>query len=84
MNDTPPEVERRYRAMLLERSGPERVKMGASMLATARALMLAGVRGASPAISPGALRRALFLRLYGADFDDAERDRIAERIGRED
>jgi hypothetical protein len=45
MNDTPPEMERTYRARLL--------------------------------------RRALFLRLYGADFSDEERLRIAERIGRD-
>jgi hypothetical protein len=84
MNDTSPEMQRTYRALLLQRSGAERVKMGGSMFATARALMLAGLRARNPAATPAALRRALFLRLYGADFGDAERERIAERLGRDD
>lgn len=82
MNDTPPAMDRLYRALLLQRSGAERVRMGGSMLATVRALILAGLRDRDPAASPAALRRALFLRLYGADFDDERRERIAERIGR--
>ena len=81
MTDTAREVERRYRRMLLERSGAERVRMGASMLATARALILASVREKDPGASAPALRRALFLRLYGADFDPGTRARIAARLG---
>ena len=80
MTDTSPEVERRYREMLLQRSGAERVKMGASMFATARALLVASVREKEPAASPAALRRALFLRLYGGDFEPEQRERIAMRL----
>ncbi len=80
MTDTPPAVERRYREMLMRRSGAERVRMGMSMLATARALILASVRAEVPEASPAAMRRALFLRLYGGDFDPAERERILGRL----
>jgi hypothetical protein len=83
MNDTTPEMERTYRAMLLQRSGAERVRMGGSMFSTARALILAGLRAREPSASPAALRRALFLRFYGADFGEDTRQRIAERIGRD-
>lgn len=39
MNDTPPEVEERYRAMLLQRTGEERLIMGCTMRDTARAMV---------------------------------------------
>jgi len=44
MNDTPIAMEIRYRQMLMQRSSAERLKMGCSMLATARALIVASVR----------------------------------------
>lgn len=83
MTDTPPEVVQRYRAMLLARSPEERLKMGCSMGATARALVRASVRARDPQASPGAMRRALFLRFYGHEFEAAERERIMEALGRE-
>jgi len=43
MNDTDPEVEQKFIAMLMERSGEERLKMGCSMHATAQALVRASV-----------------------------------------
>ncbi len=80
MKDTPPDVERMYREMLLDRSRADRLKMGCSMFATARAFVLASARRADPTVSPAALRRALFLRVYGSDFDAVERARIAARL----
>lgn len=82
MNDTPPDMERRYREMLLRRSGAERLKMGFSMFATARALVAASVREKEPSASPAVLRRALFLRFYGADFGTEDREKIAAWLGR--
>jgi len=67
--------------MLLARSPEERLKMGCSMGATARALVRASVLAQDPHASPAALRRALFLRFYGHDFDEAQRERIMERLG---
>jgi len=83
MTDTSPEVMERYRAMLLARSGEERLKMGSSMNATARALIRASVLAKDPQASPATLRRALFLRLYGHEFDTEERERILARLGRD-
>lgn len=36
MNDTSPDMEARYRAMLMQRSGEERLIMGCAMRVTAR------------------------------------------------
>jgi len=83
MTDTPPEVMGRYRAMLLARSGEERLKMAFSMNATARALIRASLLARDPQASPATLRRALFLRRYGHEFDAGERKRILARLGRD-
>ena len=84
MTDTPPEVMQRYRAMLLERSPEERLKMGCSMGATARMLVRASVLAQDPHASPAAVRRALFLRFYGHEFEAAERERILARLGQDE
>lgn len=83
MNDTPPEIAQKYRQMLLARSAEERLKMGSSMNATARALVRASVLARDPQASPGAVRRELFLRFYGHEFDAEARERILARLGRD-
>ena len=86
MNDTDPEVEQKFIAMLMERSGEERLKMGCSMHATAQALVKASVLEKDPLASPATMRRALFLRFYGHEFNAEARDKILlalERVGRQ-
>lgn len=80
MRDTSPAIEERYRAMLMARSGEERLRMGDSMYAAARALVIASVLERDPSVSPAALRQALFLRFYGHEFDAAGRERILTRL----
>jgi hypothetical protein len=58
--------------MLLKRSGEERLKMGCSMHATARALVKASISEKDPI----AVNRALFLRFYGDEFEPKERKKI--------
>lgn len=81
MKDTSPEIERMYREMLLQRSGEERLKMGCSMHATARALVMASVLEKDPQASPATLRRTLFLRFYGHEFDPETREKILRALG---
>ena len=83
MNDTHPAMERKYREMLLRRSGADRLKMGCSMFATARAFVVASVLEKEPAAAGAALRRALFLRFYGGEFGADARERIAVSLGRD-
>lgn len=66
--------------MLMARSGEERLKMGDSMYATARALVIASILERDPSASPAALRQALFLRFYSHEFDAAARERILARL----
>lgn len=69
MNDTPPEVERLYNAMLMAKSNEERFLMAIDMFDTARALVL----GSLPAdASKDEIRRALLKRFYGLRLEDLE------------
>lgn len=69
MKDTPPEMDARYRAMLMQRSGEERLKMGCAMRETARALIEASILEQDPQATPETVRKGLFLRFYGNEFD---------------
>lgn len=51
------------------------------MHATAQALVRASILARDPQASPATLRRALFLRFYGSEFDAATRERILTRLG---
>ncbi len=82
MKDTPAAIERKFRQMLLQRSGAERLKMGCSMHATARALALAALSQNHPGVRPGELKRLLFLHFYGADFKPEQRARVAAALAR--
>jgi hypothetical protein len=82
MTDTTPAVARRYRALLLRHSGAERVRMGGSMHATAQALVRASSLAQDPAASTARLRRALFLRFYGMDFDAMTTETILAHLER--
>ena len=58
MKDTPPEIDARYRAMLMQRSGEERLTMGCAMRETARALVEASILEQDPQATPEVVRRA--------------------------
>ena len=76
MKDTTPEMEDRFQNMLMQRSGEERLKMGCAMRETARALIEASIREQDPQATPEAVRRRLFLRFYGHEFDADSRAKI--------
>ena len=62
MNDTSPEMEQRYREMLMARSKEERFIMGCRMFESARAMVLASF---PEGLSEEQKRRRLCERLYG-------------------
>lgn len=82
MTDTPPAVEERYRAMLMALPAERRLRMGASMNATARALVRASVLARRPEASETEMRQAIFLRFYADDFSPAEREKILAWLAR--
>ena len=67
MNDTSPEVEEKFRQMIMARSGAERMIMGASMFGAARAMMLASF---PKDLTEDELKRRLCERTYGVRLED--------------
>ncbi len=82
MNDTPAPIQERYRRMLLDRSGSERLEMGGRMFDTARRLARASLGDPSGDDCSPELRARLFLRLYASDFTPAAAARIAAWLRR--
>lgn len=78
MNDTSPEIAAKWRELLMQRSGAERVSMGDEMFSMARRIMTAsleaqGYRGMD-------LRKQIFLRTYGTDFPPEILDKICQAL----
>lgn len=69
MNDNAPDMEDRYRSLLMQRSGEARLIMGCAMRDTARAIVEASLREQDPHASAETLRKGVFLRFYGHEFD---------------
>lgn len=80
MNDTPPEMDERYRAMLMQRTGEERFIMGCAMRDTAQALVEASLQEQDPHATVETIRKGLFLRFYGHEFDAETRTKILAAI----
>jgi len=76
MNDTSPEIEKIVTDKMKRLSGEERLKMGASMFDMAKKMVLASL----PIQEESECRIRLFLRFYGNDFDEQEREKIIRHI----
>ncbi|WP_164012211.1 hypothetical protein [Pyxidicoccus trucidator] len=79
MDDTLPRAEALVRTLLLQRSGEERLKMGAGMFSASRALIAASLR--EEGLVPGSVEWKLRLldRTYGSEVSPAQRQRLLER-----
>ena len=81
MNDTSPEMEARFRAMVMARPpGGERLRVVSEMFDLTRSLLIAGIRAARPDITEPELRQELFLRYYGDEFSLEQREKILAAI----
>jgi hypothetical protein len=80
-NDTSPEMDARWLAMVMARPpGGERLKIAMEMAETSRKLMIASIRAARPEITEAELRQELFLRYYGDEFSAEQREAILAAI----
>ena len=80
MNDTPSEIAERYRAMLLQRTGEERLIMGCAMRDNARAMVEASLQEQDQNATVETIRKGVFLHFYGHEFDQETRENILAAI----
>ena len=78
LKDTPEAIELKYRLMLKDISNERRLKMGCSMFKLAGSFIICSPT--EQGISSDELRKHLFLRIYGDDFDEDVKKSIMARL----
>ena len=81
MNDTSPEMMARYHQMLMQQSPERRLQMGCSMFDTAKQIVRSSILEKSPAISSSDLKKSIFLRFYGQEFKEGQKEKILALLG---
>ena len=85
MNDTHPDVAIRFRELMMRKSGEQRLRMGCSMYDTAKKIVCSAIYNSRPGITDTEMRREIFLRFYGQEFSQADREKylsvLASDIG---
>ncbi|MCB1116115.1 MAG: hypothetical protein KDK71_06560 [Chlamydiia bacterium] len=81
-SDTSPSMAKKFREMLMERSGEERMMMGCSMSRACRILVIQAIERKHPGISPLELRKKLFMRYYGKEFTQEQAKRFFSHLDR--
>lgn len=76
MNDTSESMEKQYRAILMQRSGEERLKMGCEMFDAAKAIVRSSILNENPGLTASELKERIFLRFYGSDFSESQKRKI--------
>ena len=80
MNDIQMGIEKRYNKMLLSRTPSERLRMTSRMYDSGRRLIISGLKKGGQQLNTRQLRGQVFVRMYGSDFTDADRERIIKKI----
>lgn len=75
MTDTPLEIKRKISDYYNTKSGEEKLLIALRMFETARNIVLSSL---PRNLSEDEIRRELFLRFYGNDFDDMSKEKILE------
>jgi hypothetical protein len=76
MDDTKSDIAEKVRELFQLKSPIERLKMGLSMHETSKYLVARSIYENTPIYSGAELRREMFLRFYGDDFDPEMREKI--------
>lgn len=79
--DTSASVAIRFRGMIMKRNPVERLLMGFSMYDAARTIVMSAITEQNPQISSEGIRKELFLRFYGKEYDGVVRERILRALG---
>ena len=80
MTDTPTEVRDRYAHQLLCQTPARRLEMACSMFASAKALVIAGIRMRDGVGTLRDERKAIFIRLYAADLSPDEKASVVAHL----
>jgi hypothetical protein len=77
MIDTAPEIQDKIDDIYKNKSGEEKLLIALSMFETAREIVISSLPNN---LSDKELRKALFLRFYGNDFNRSEKEKILSHL----
>ncbi|WP_284452515.1 hypothetical protein [Parachlamydia acanthamoebae] len=80
MDDTPPNITSKMCEMIRLKSPVDRLKMGAAMYETSKYLIIRSILENDPHISESDLRKEIFLKFYGHDYDLSQQEKIIKHI----
>ncbi len=80
MRDTTPEMTQKMCEMIRNKSPTERLKMGESMYETSKYLIIRAILEENPQISKADLRKEIFLKFYGNDYDPIQQEKIIKHL----
>jgi hypothetical protein len=83
MNDTHPEVAAQFGELMKAKSNEERLLMGCSMYDTAKQIVRSAIDNGHPGITDAEIKKKLFLRFYGHDFSQADREKFLSTLATE-
>ncbi len=76
MKDTSDKIWSQYHKMIMQKSGEERLLMGCSMFDTAKEIVKSSLLSKSPKQDPLDLKRNIFLRFYGHEYNERQLNKI--------
>jgi hypothetical protein len=76
MNDTYPDITIRFQNLMMHKSGEQRLLMGCSMYDSARQIVRSAVYNKHPQITAGQMKKEIFIRFYGLEFNKVDREKI--------
>jgi hypothetical protein len=77
MNDTTSAIKKKLNQIYFDKSGEEKLLMALKMFETARDIVISSL---PKNLSDKQLRKELFLRFYGSEFDDNTKKKILDRL----
>jgi len=83
MNDTHPDVAIRFRELMMRKSGEQRLLMGCSMYDTAKQIVRSAIYNSRPGITDAEIKREIFLRFYGQEFSESDREKLLSALASE-
>jgi hypothetical protein len=81
MLDTHPDIAIRFRELIMRKSGEQRLLMGCSMYDTAKKIVRSAIYNSQPEIKDAEIKREIFLRFYGQEFSEADREKLLSALG---
>ena len=81
--DTHPEIAVRFRDLMMSKTGQQRLLMGCSMYDTAKQIVRSAIYNSRPGITDAEIKREIFLRFYGQEFSQADREKYLSVLASE-